>query len=474
MGGTDTIATDDLGGGVKVQRSKVGWGVDGSYADVTLANPLPMVDVDNSTTGVLSATDAVLGVHGGAGVLLTGTPTASSYLALALTGGESSFTLNLTGTFGGGTVWFECSANSSNGVDGHWTTLSCRLLGTSTTTITESTTTAGLFRGNASGMQYIRVRITGATGPSVTAAMRISAGLGPVGLNAPIPAGTNLMGGVNGGALLTTSGAIAAAGTGTIGPLNVATQGNVSFIIKNTVAASAWAGAPVVVFEQSDDNGSWSPMQVVRNDTGEAASTWILPVGAANASLVFEAPLEGISYVRARFTTGPTTNGLTCVISAGGFLASSVVTTIDRKDAARSIVAVQYNNSTPPTTDALITTLVLQKGSTQTTAQTSIPVASGKRLKIVAITVSTRSTTAATPYAIVTLRVNFSGAAVLASPPILQVPVSGTAAASGNMGSVTVQTDIELVPGNQFCLSWFGNVATNVAAVSLIGYEYTA
>jgi hypothetical protein len=39
--GGDTIATDDIGGGVKVQRVKAGYGVDGSYQDVDATHGLP-------------------------------------------------------------------------------------------------------------------------------------------------------------------------------------------------------------------------------------------------------------------------------------------------------------------------------------------------------------------------------------------------------------------------------------------------
>jgi len=43
--GGDLISTDDIGGGVKVQRNKMQFGVDGSAVDVSAINPLP-VDAD--------------------------------------------------------------------------------------------------------------------------------------------------------------------------------------------------------------------------------------------------------------------------------------------------------------------------------------------------------------------------------------------------------------------------------------------
>ena len=131
------------------------------------------------------------------------------------------------------------------------------------------------------------------------------------------------------GVLLTSaSQAIAAAGTGTCGPVTLTQGNNVTVIVKNTVAASAWAGAPVLVFEQGDDGVQWSPLVMQRNDTGQALSTWTLGAGAANSELMFDAAVERASQVRVRCTTGPTTNGLTIVIQPGGAPFSPVVTTI--------------------------------------------------------------------------------------------------------------------------------------------------
>lgn len=56
--GTDTIATDDIGG-VKHQRVKVEYGADGSATDVSSTNPLPVMMPDLLTTGTITVTDAV-------------------------------------------------------------------------------------------------------------------------------------------------------------------------------------------------------------------------------------------------------------------------------------------------------------------------------------------------------------------------------------------------------------------------------
>lgn len=53
--GGDLISTDDLGGGVKVQRIKVQFGVDGAASDVAPANPLP-ARVSSDGTNPVDAT----------------------------------------------------------------------------------------------------------------------------------------------------------------------------------------------------------------------------------------------------------------------------------------------------------------------------------------------------------------------------------------------------------------------------------
>lgn len=58
MSGGDVIATDDIGG-VKFQRIKVGFGVDGSYGDAARTNPLP---VDQAPAGAVSTSSVAASV----------------------------------------------------------------------------------------------------------------------------------------------------------------------------------------------------------------------------------------------------------------------------------------------------------------------------------------------------------------------------------------------------------------------------
>lgn len=126
----------------------------------------------------------------------------------------------------------------------------------------------------------------------------------------------------------------------TIGPLNVAEAGNVTFTVKNTVAANAWTGTPVLVFEQSDDNVSWGPLNVVRADTNNCNSTFTLGAGAASTSLMFDAGAEGVSWVRCRCTTAPTGNALTVNIVPGGMPFEPSVAAIAPPPATSALTSV--------------------------------------------------------------------------------------------------------------------------------------
>ena len=109
--------------------------------------------------------------------------------------------------------------------------------------------------------------------------------------------------------------------------LSVSEAGNCTFIIKNTVAATAFTGIPVIVFEQSDDNTSWAPLQVT-SVTLVTTSSPLIATGAANASQMFDAALEGVNWTRVRVVTAQTANGMTVVTQPGGLAFSPSVSAV--------------------------------------------------------------------------------------------------------------------------------------------------
>jgi hypothetical protein len=76
--GTDTLATDDITGGVangvKVQRVKTGYGDDGEYLDVNSSTPLPVTSAVTSVVPGTGATSLGKAVDSVAGATDTGVP----------------------------------------------------------------------------------------------------------------------------------------------------------------------------------------------------------------------------------------------------------------------------------------------------------------------------------------------------------------------------------------------------------------
>jgi hypothetical protein len=238
----------------------------GRVAKVSAIGELSVSDPDSTATGTITATDAVLGVHSGTGAVLTGTPTAGSYVAFPLTGGESGFTLRLSGTFGGGTVWMESSVDSTNGVDGGWVTNLVRQSGADITFLDTSLTAAGVFRGVAAGYAYLRVRATGATAPSVAVAFRASGGPSVTALVASLPPGANTIGNVR-------------TNTGAAATITVVA----SSVTSGTILAANAARNKALIF-----NDSREVLRISYGTTTTSATALSLPIAAGQVYVVEE------------------------------------------------------------------------------------------------------------------------------------------------------------------------------------------
>ena len=119
-------------------------------------------------------------------------------LNVAVTGdaglANSSWVVDVRGTFVG-TVSFEFSANGAD-----WGGAVARLTGVGgNTDLVTSTTVPGLFRGNSSGMRYVRARMSAYTSGTATVVLRMASGTGPVFLNAALPPGYDTIGGTTPG-----------------------------------------------------------------------------------------------------------------------------------------------------------------------------------------------------------------------------------------------------------------------------------
>jgi hypothetical protein len=168
---------------------------------VVLASDQSIIPVYTPNTVVgptsITARDLVVAAPGGAGVPLSGASTAGSYVSAACVGGESTFhILKGAGTYTGSVYW-ETSLNSTDGVNGTWVSVMAQQLGINETVLanSSSTNTTEQWRGSAGGAKYVRARLVGSaftSGPAITIAL--SSGPTEISLCGSLPAGTNVIG----------------------------------------------------------------------------------------------------------------------------------------------------------------------------------------------------------------------------------------------------------------------------------------
>jgi hypothetical protein len=215
--GGPIVATDEIAG-VHHPRTKVGFGADGAYADVSAANPLPITGTQLATlAGAVKIEDAPSGT-GDLGVFMLGVrqdadgPSAGSdgdYTALKLnqfgrlkvsaqpafyplttgniTSATSAVPLNVArisnvmvyvaGTFAGVNFTFEGSLNSTNGTDGNWFAIQAVRSNANTIETTSGVLAAAPAYGwelSVNGLNWFRVRATAWT--SGTANIQIQPG----------------------------------------------------------------------------------------------------------------------------------------------------------------------------------------------------------------------------------------------------------------------------------------------------------
>jgi hypothetical protein len=162
--GGDTISTDDLGT-VKVQRVKVQYGADGSATDVNTTTPLPVVPPDVTATGSLTSTTSVT----------TGT-----------LNGKDTTAIQITGTWVA-TLQFEATVDGTN-------YFAVNAITPSTGVLATSTTANGNWQVDVAGYLNFRVRCSAFTSGTAVVSISASSGGGAMGLDAPLPAGTNIIG----------------------------------------------------------------------------------------------------------------------------------------------------------------------------------------------------------------------------------------------------------------------------------------
>jgi hypothetical protein len=176
----------------------------GQIGEVTLADEttkvIGTVNVNAGVSyvaGTITASDTALAAPAHDGALLTGTPSVNSYFAAPCTNTLSTWVVEIAGTLGGATFYFEGSTGSTDGADGAWVSLTSLQRGLTDSPLSFFATSEGEYTGNSTGLSYFRVRAVGGVGVNVTVSVNYSRGAIAVNFNAPIPTGTNIIGNVD-------------------------------------------------------------------------------------------------------------------------------------------------------------------------------------------------------------------------------------------------------------------------------------
>ncbi|MDQ3039149.1 MAG: hypothetical protein M3R16_05035 [Pseudomonadota bacterium] len=214
-----------------------------------------------------------------------------------------------------------------------------------------------------------------------------------------------------------------------------------------------------------------------------SAASLPLPVGAATETTLaalntkVTAVNTGAVTISAALPAGAnsigTTPGPALTKGAQGTVGHSVQ---QLNNAGRVIVnaATAIAGVTAVTVEALLSLNVSRDGAA-TAAATTIAVTSGKRLRILGVTVGCISTAAAVLSARISLRMNPAGVVAATSPILCILPLSQQAAAlaqAGNEMSVMFSEAIEISGTMQVGLSQVASAITGTVWASLIAYEY--
>lgn len=149
----------------------------------------PIQQTDLSTSGTIQAAQPVIG-----------TPVSNATIQLVLGQGQSTWKALLSDGGGGFTSGSTIVADKSVDNAVTWTSASFKVTGAIPATTQSTVAGPGPLEltGNAAGVTHVRIRCTVRGGTeSIVVVLRASAGIGDIGLLSSIPAGSNLIGGVN-------------------------------------------------------------------------------------------------------------------------------------------------------------------------------------------------------------------------------------------------------------------------------------
>lgn len=270
---------------------------------ITGGTPLPitMSNVDKTASGTITSTQNVA----------------------VNSQGASSVSCGITGTWTG-TIVFEASVDGTNWV-------SASGINSSTNAISTSTTANGVFEFTVGGYQQLRARgNTVATG-TATIALDSSTGVQNIGINTPLPAGSNVIGGVTGSGNFNIigTGTAGSAATGVVTVQGISGGTNLPVSVStalptgaNTIGAVTISGTPSVSISSALPTG---------------ANT----IGAVTISGTPSVSLSGTSVITGSGTAGTPATGVISVQGISGGTALPVALSSTDRTASGTITTTQ-------------------------------------------------------------------------------------------------------------------------------------
>jgi hypothetical protein len=156
-----------------------------------------------------------------------------------------------------------------------------------------------------------------------------------------------------------------------------------------------------------------------------------------------------------------------------GATGSVALTTQDCKDSGRTPITFCLPAPlTSTTSEAMITSMTLNRNGTVTTSQTFYTVSTGKIFRLQSIAAQAQVGAASDP--IFNIRANFAGGTVTtASPLLIPMILGATSSGSSNFVTINVAGGLELPSGATLGVSQVGgNTASTYGIFIIIGYEY--
>lgn len=188
-----------------------------SGVGTSVGNPLYVSQAYSTmpVSGTITTTDTVLPAPSMTGSFLSGTPTPNSYVIAPVLSGASTLNFQINGLTSGN-LYFEYSLDSTNGINGNWSTFTARCSNTGGTVYSTVANINGDWIANCAGFNWVRIRSSGTLSGTPTVLLGFTSGVNGLVITGSLPQGGNNIGSVNVNTLPSIP-----AGTNTIGNVNV-------------------------------------------------------------------------------------------------------------------------------------------------------------------------------------------------------------------------------------------------------------